>query len=162
MYLRGSYFENGDQRIKDISIRLNKQAVASSAEGVTAHVMSNLSKSILTNEDFERNIARRDTNFRFLQANIKNSTKVTKVYDTIPSNTLAPLYFPLYVENREQLQKELAANHIYAPILWGIETDSVRINKTIDYIYSHILVIPIDQRYDESDMAVIAELIDGQ
>lgn len=79
---------------------------------------------------------------------------------SVPSTT-APLYFPIYVSNRTEIQKKLAAKHIYAPVLWPVNTAEVLINDNIKYIYSHILMIPIDQRYDEQDMKKIVTILNS-
>ena len=65
----------------------------------------------------------------------------------------------IYVNDRSDLQRDLAERHIYAPVIWPVVYDEVLINDTIKYIYDHILAIPIDQRYDEHDMGTIVEVI---
>ena len=76
--------------------------------------------------------------------------------------TTAPLYFPIYVSNRSAFQRKLANKHIYAPVLWPVQTKDVLINEEVEYIYSHILMLPIDQRYSIDDMIKIVELANGK
>ena len=71
----------------------------------------------------------------------------------------APLYFTIYVQNRAELQRDLIAAHIYAPVIWPLVVEDVLINDTIKYIYDHILAIPVDQRYDEMDMEKIVGVV---
>ena len=52
--------------------------------------------------------------------------------------------------------------HIYAPVLWPVQTKDVLINEEVEYIYSHILMLPIDQRYSIDDMIKIVELANGK
>ena len=75
--------------------------------------------------------------------------------------TTAPLYFTLYVEERSVLQRLLAQESIYAPVIWPVENEAVLINEEVRYIYDHILAIPCDQRYDESDMLRAVEIINN-
>ena len=55
----------------------------------------------------------------------------------------------------------LSEQHIYAPVIWPVVYEEVLVNETVKYIYDHILAIPIDQRYDEGDMAKIVSIIKG-
>ena len=72
----------------------------------------------------------------------------------------APLYFPIYAKDREDLQKFLAQRCIYAPLLWPIgEENEPHLSETEHYIYEHILALPMDQRYDRSDMKRIANVL---
>ncbi len=161
MYLRGIYFKSGDERVKQISISLNKKAVALVENSIKVHRMSDFSATILSNENLESNIMSRNTNFRYLSSHIVNNEFLSSVYHELPDQIIAPLYFPIYVKNRTDLQKVLAQNHIYAPILWKVELEDVLINNDIADIYDQILVIPIDQRYDINDMKKIANTINS-
>lgn len=159
MYLRGRYFETEDEIIKSISIKLNKEAVACIGQDIKCHKMSDFSLSLMEGFDITASIERRFLNYSYLYRHIKRTEGIRLVCSDIEDVTTAPLYFPIYVENRAKIQKILAENHIYAPVLWPVSTNELLINEGIKYIYSHILMIPIDQRYDEDDMMRIVELI---
>lgn len=159
MYLRGCYFNTGDERLKAISIRLNKKATADVGYKLVPHKMADISLSIIREENFSQNKSKRLSNFEYLFKNIDESNNIEFVIKNISLICSAPLYFPLYVRNRDLLQRELAYNHIYAPILWPIAMESVLINDRIEEIYNHILVIPIDQRYDLEDMDRVVNVI---
>ena len=73
--------------------------------------------------------------------------------------TNAPLYFPIYVKDRPGIQKQLAQKHIYAPVLWPVNTREILIDETIEYLFDHLLAIPCDQRYDEKDMEKIISVL---
>ena len=159
MYLRGQYFENGEQRLKDISIRLSKSADAFAEQRITPHRMSQVSYNLLKNEDLTENQNKRLANYAFLFRNIKKSGQVHKICLDMNDVTTAPLYFPIYVEDRQNLQQRLAQDSIYAPVLWPMENEHMLINGDTKYIYDHILVIPCDQRYDEEDLQRAVEII---
>lgn len=75
--------------------------------------------------------------------------------------TTAPLYFTIYVQDRPALQRLLAQDSIYAPVIWPIEDEKVLIDEEIKYIYDHILAVPCDQRYDGDDMRRAVEIINN-
>lgn len=159
MYLRKLYFENGEQRTKDISIRLSKAADCVAENNISLHKMSQLAYNLMNCQDIEDNKNMRFTNYSYLFHHIKDVMNVTKVCKNIDLVTAAPLYFTIYVNNRAVLQRQLAQDAIYAPIIWPVEDERVLINDDVKYIYDHLLAIPCDQRYDEADMQRIAEII---
>ena len=79
--------------------------------------------------------------------------------ENIGEVTTAPLYFVIYVQDRNELQTSLAAEHIYAPVIWPVPNEEVLINETVKSIYETVLAIPVDQRYNEADMKKIIEII---
>ena len=161
MYLRGQYFANGEQRTKDISIRLSKAADHIAENNITPHKMSQVAYNLMKNDNIELNQKCRFDNYTYLYHNILESDKITKVCKDINSVTTAPLYFTIYVKDRPALQKLLAQDSIYAPVIWPVEDERVLINDEVKYIYEHILAIPCDQRYDEKDMQRALDIINN-
>lgn len=159
MYLRGLYFRSDVEEIKSISRRLNKMAVNMTDRNIAPHSMSALSVKLLKKEDLQQNQERRLTNYLFLHNHLKNLDGCQIVCENLEDVTSAPLYFMIYVNDRSGLQRRLAECHIYAPVIWPVVYDEVLVNDTIKYIYDNILAIPIDQRYDESDMEKILKII---
>lgn len=79
------------------------------------------------------------------------------------SATQVPLYFPFFVSKgrRKLLQSFLIREDIYAPVIWplpdflkkaGVSTDS-------QWLYEHMLVLPVDQRYRTADMLRIKAVL---
>ena len=161
MYLRGQYFDNGEQRTKAISIRLSKAADHIADSNITPHKMSQVAYNLMQNEDIKLNQQRRYENYTYLYQNVRESDKVAKVCKNIDEVTTAPLYFTIFVQDRPSLQRPLAQEAIYAPVIWPMEDERVLINDEVKYIYDHILAIPIDQRYDERDMQRAVEIINN-
>ena len=158
MYLRGQYFGNGEQRTKDISIRLSKDADVIAENNISPHRMSQVAYNLLQDEDVEDNKHKRFANYAYLSNRIVDSNKITKVCENIEKVTAAPLYFTVFVQNRKELQKVLAKDAIYAPVIWPVEDERVLIDEDVKYIYDHLLAIPCDQRYDENDMQRVVEI----
>ena len=160
MYLRGEYFRTDNPNYKQISIRLNKHAEGlMEKEPITAHKMSDYSRGVLNNANLDQIRKKRFENFGTLLSLIKRNDVCRAVIGSMDELADAPLYFPVYVKERERFQKALAEKSIYAPVLWGIENKEVLVNDTVEYIYNHLLAIPVDQRYDYDDMQRIADVI---
>ena len=161
MYLRGQYFGSGDQRTKSISIQLSKAADHFANSNISVHKMSQIAYNLLIEEDVDSNQERRYKNYTYLFNNLQESNKVTKICHDLNKITTAPLYFSIYVDNRPALQKLLAHDSIYAPVIWPVEDERVLINDEVKYIYDHVLAIPCDQRYDETDMRRVLDIINN-
>lgn len=161
MFLRHQYFVTGEVRLKEISIKFNKEANHTVANDIHPHKMSALSHNLLKDEDYANNQAVRLANFVFLHRNIIEGKNLTKMCQNIASVTSAPLYFTIYVHDRSKLQRILAENAIYAPVIWPVENPDVLINNDIKYIYDHLLAIPCDQRYTSEDMAKITLILNN-
>lgn len=161
MYLRGLYFGNEEQRTKTISIKLSKAADNLAERAIYPHRMSSVAFNLLQQEDVESSQRSRYTNYTYLFNNIRESEKITKVCQDLTDVTTAPLYFTIYVQSRITLQRLLAQDSIYAPVLWPVEDVRVLIDEGIKYIYEHILAIPCDQRYDVNDMQRVVSVINN-
>lgn len=71
----------------------------------------------------------------------------------------APFALPILVDNRDDVQKRLAENGLYAPVLWPLCDKAKAICENSNYVSEHMLAIPIDQRYDWDDIEDIAKII---
>ena len=100
---------------------------------------------------------RRD-NYKVLMEGIRNVAGIKVIFDTFPDDVV-PLYFPILVEDREEIQTLLADNDIYAPIVWPKAGNCPMIGDIANSIYKKILCIPIDQRYGRDDMQRIVSVI---
>lgn len=126
---------------------------------VNPHKMAWISQQLLQNENFEQNQQRRFDNFRFLFEHLKGIDSCKLLCDDMSEVSTAPLYFTIFVSDRSELQAELAAQHIYAPVIWPVVYEEVLVNDVVGSIYDTILAIPIDQRYDQTDMMKIVGII---
>lgn len=161
MYLRGEYFKTNNFHLKNISIRLNKQAVKNADYNIQPHSISSLGMNRLLNSPFFANAEIRYSNYKYLHNNIIQSLKIKFVYEDMSEIISAPLYFPIYCNNRSELQRRLAESNVYAPILWKVPEYYQNLNNSSLYIYDHILVIPVDQRYGIKEMQRICDVINA-
>ena len=159
MYLRGLYFEQGTQEVKDISRRINQEAVLSAREHTQPHRMAPLSFAIMQREDMDASACRRMDNCRTLNEMLTECSTITPVCDDITLTTSAPLYYVIYTDHRSELQRHLATERIYAPVIWPLGMHEMLVSEDVAYIYGHILALPVDQRYDQKDMTKMAKLI---
>lgn len=120
--------------------------------------ISQLSRSILSETDEAAAAKRRNENYNYLYDNISGMRRLRPILEKEGGE--APLYFPIYAKERESLQGFLRERDIYAPVLWplGEENRSALVGDE-DYIYQHMLALPIDQRYGIGDMEKIAEAL---
>ena len=159
MYLRGQYFKTGTLPFKAISIRLSKLADHLVDNHIEPHRMSSFSSERMQRQNGQEIKLKRRENYVFLFNHLKQNHNCTFVCPDSAEVLNTPLYFPIFVEKRESLQKALAQSHVYAPILWPLENPDVLISEEIRYIYNHILAIPCDQRYGEEEMTRIVRVI---
>lgn len=85
--------------------------------------------------------------------------KVKMVPGLRKSWSFAPFSLPILVDDRDNVQRLLAQNGVYAPVLWPICEDARNVCANSAFIADHMLSLPIDQRYDWDDMELIAEIV---
>ena len=71
----------------------------------------------------------------------------------------APFSLPILVDDRDEVQKRLAASGVYAPVLWPISEDARLACPVSASMADHMLSLPIDQRYDYDDIEDIARIV---
>jgi len=100
---------------------------------------------------------RRRSNWRILKVLLED--KIEMIYSDLP-NDVVPLGFVIRLANRDMVRCRLAEQRIFCPVHWQLPSDispksfpeAAKLSKTI-------LTLPIDQRYDEHDMARIADTL---
>lgn len=120
--------------------------------------MSGLSRSMLAAVDDLDARKKRAENYQYLYEKTSNMHCVRPI---LPSQeNEAPLYFAVYARDRDELQAFLRDRDIYAPVLWPVGAANREAQGGDEsYIYSHMLALPIDQRYGRAEAARIAEAL---
>lgn len=121
------------------------------------YAISTTSVKVQSNLNIDNLKRKRRENFKLLGNII--SSRVKTVFCL--NNQEVPLYFPIIVGDRSALQKHLVDNAIYAPIVWPKDEQQPIQCEGAEYLYNHLLCIPIDQRYNQDDMRRIAKVIDN-
>ncbi len=120
--------------------------------------MSNFSKRILSNIDYEEVGKKRIENFDIFNSKL---SQLNKLKLTLSENQI-PHYYP-FLPIKDLDKKILISKKIYIPTLWP--DISKRARKGFEYeIYlsDHILPLPIDQRYNTDEMLFIIDAIQEQ
>lgn len=102
-------------------------------------------------------IYKRRHNFLTLHGLLEEVKTIVPVYPHIGMDE-CPLFYPIYVKNRDLLQTLLAKKNIFCPIHWPVPPE-VKDNMPMrtKEIYNTILSIPCDQRYNNNDMNRVAD-----
>lgn len=121
-------------------------------------VISPLSMIIQANLNIDELRVVRRENYNYLYSFLSSMDGISPVFDKITKNVV-PLYFPIFCEDHFSIQKKLSEHAIYAPIVWP-KSNNIPVSSPIsDYIYEHILCIPVDQRYGRDDMNRIIDVL---
>jgi hypothetical protein len=89
---------------------------------------------------------------------LKSVGGVKPLFDYLPDEVV-PLYMPVLAEDRTAVQLYLRENLIYAPVIWPKAEGILHLSEDTQYLYDHMLCIPVDQRYSEDDMKRIVSCL---
>ncbi|MEG1790801.1 MAG: sugar transferase [Clostridia bacterium] len=157
--LQKEYYLNGKLEIKKI-FREKLSDIEHIFDFKETQSIAQQTKQLMECVDFE-NIAKiRKENYYNLGLMLTEFNVVKPIFE-IDVGKSVPLYFPVYADDREKLQKYFCENKIYCPIIWPKSNFAVEnCNSEADYIYKHILCFPIDQRYNIDDMKKIFKVLE--
>lgn len=160
--LKSDYVNNLDKNLKQQYKRLFLDAQNIIDNDLTVYSMTDLSKGILNNYDLALMKTQRVENYNYLFKNILNKFEgIRPVFPNPVTNNVCPIYFPLFVDNREEFQHILSESDIYATIIWPKSVLIEGINEETDSIYNRIIGIPCDQRYSVKDMQRVIYLMNS-
>lgn len=149
------------QKEKESFLSVNKEMEAYLDKEKKIPYLSGISKKILRNTTEKDCKTRRDENYRILFKGLQNKKTLKTVYNGC-EETAAPLYMPVYMNERDSLQRYLREHDIYVPVLWPVGNENgTFISEEEKYIFSHIAAIPIDQRYGREEMNKIIGAIEN-
>ena len=106
--------------------------------------MSKLTQSLMGNINYTSVHERRLKNFEYLHKSLKSINELTF------SGITCPMVYPLLIK-RNGIREKLISNGIYVAHYWPDAKDNTLSN--------YLLPLPIDQRYNESDMQHIIKVI---
>ena len=158
-YLHGQGGIDERHALKEDYLKRNKEMEAwlDSYAGIAS--ISDKSSYILSLTDENKCKDRRMENCRYLRDKLIGKKQFVPVFNF--KSDPAPLYFPIYVNDRDELQTFLSAHDIYAPVLWLIGKENADyLSEEERYIYEHILALPIDQRYGLEEMQQIVKTLE--
>lgn len=159
MQKKSRYLNDFDAELKKACYDELNTAAEILDEGPVPVKMGAEEEKLLRSIDFEKLTAKRVENtllFKRLLQPLCDSGKLRFVTDKPERSTL---YFPVYLENNRQVQAELAKQGIYSAVLWPIPPQAEGLCPVTEYVVSHILGIPSDQRCDEADIYFMAQAL---
>ena len=173
-YLHGQMEAEKRRALKADYLRKNRETESwlDEYEGISA--ISEDAACILSDINEEECGNRRRENSIYLHENIGGRMQVVPVFDRVcpgkkaegvpdggSMSEAAPLYYPVYAVDRDDLQKYLALRGVYAPTLWPVGKENADFLTLEErYIYEHILALPVDQRYGIAEMRRVLEVLD--
>lgn len=118
--------------------------------------MSDFTRIFLASIDYTFIKKKRQNNFMLLHSLLKAKNKFQ--YAEFGEKTIA-CWYPLLLD--KDISEDLIQKHIYVPRLWR-ELLIENFIETIEYeLSSKLILLPVDQRYDSSDMYYINSCIQG-
>jgi len=120
-------------------------------------LMSNITKRLLLNIDYNRVKEIRNNNFYYLHKLLKYSNEISDVIDSATID--GPLVYPYLIKNGKYLRNYLINSHIYVPKYWVNVFKNVSNNMWEYYLTDNLVPLPIDQRYNINHMMYIIESI---
>jgi hypothetical protein len=119
------------------------------------HAMSRVTQHLLRSIGYEQARIRRNKNFLFLHKQIGNHNQLS----TDLSHLNGPLCYPFLIDHGEQLKDTLLNHHIYVNDYWE-EVQSRVPSSSFEYqLAKNLVPLPIDQRYNESDMRTVIKVV---
>lgn len=147
---RGEFDRHGGSRAW-----FERRREADAGNPVGPYRMSDLSAALLAHGFDYREIARRRiTNYRLLAERLGDLA----LFPDLPGG-IVPIGFPIRLPERDQVRKALFRHGIYPPVHWPIEDAVPGRFEESHALAREIMTLPCDQRYDESDMARMAEIV---
>ena len=144
-HIFGRYEDNAAEFYEDF-LKADKEFDGSSVER-----MSKITHNMLRNIDYNRAKVARRTNFDYLDARLSNVNSLSNWKDDQPRDFM----YPLLLENDgERIRRFLIEKKIFIPKLWP-EVCDYELNNFEKNIYENMIMLPIDQRYNEEDMKYI-------
>jgi dTDP-4-amino-4,6-dideoxygalactose transaminase len=117
--------------------------------------MSELTRAVMGNIDYEKAIHRRGENFGYLKTELDEINELK-----INGSANAPMAYPL-LSKKKQLRQKLLENKIYVARYWeGIEHVAPQSSRAV-YLRDNLLPLPVDQRYTAEDMERIVGVVKG-
>ena len=136
-----NYFQENDSKLNNLPIRL----------------MSKITRTLLNGIDFNIILNKRIENFNHVHMFLKNTNKLSSWITD--ADLTCPMVYPYWVENGKDLRNKLINNRIYTPVYWSNVLDWVNIDSLEFDFVNNIISIPIDQRYNKSDLNIIIDNI---
>lgn len=154
---KSEYLRTGDRALKDRFRREQADATAYLDASRDLTGISSESERIVESLDYPTIARIRGENIAALTRLLTGARGVEPLSGGIAAHGL---YYPILVHgDRAGLQKTLAEQNIYCPVIWPLRQQAQAVCDTARTISQTMLAVPCDQRYNTEDMAYIGQTI---
>lgn len=156
---KDDYFASGEPELKAGFLDELHRAERLLDEGAAPRSMSPEYLERLEHTDFPLIFNRRRENIRRLRARLEPLAASGRLRFLTENAEDSTLYFPILLENRDEVQRRMAQKGIYCPVIWPQPPETAGICEVSERVTAHMLALMCDQRYDQSDMDFIADTL---
>jgi hypothetical protein len=157
--LKEEYLHTNSPSIKVMYRKLLSEAENSLKNGKIPHLISPNSKQILEQLNCASLKNKRKWNTNQLLQLLRTITEVKFPINVEKILENTPFSIPVFFNDRDTVQKKMAEKGVYAAILWPLNLEAREKSPFAAEVEKKMLSIPIDQRYDASDMKQILNVI---
>lgn len=158
---KARYLESWEPSLKQDFLQKLHTAEATLDEKPGAAGMSEHWRRQLERLDFDAVYRARRRNILYLRDKLEPLREAGKLRFLTQRPEDSTLYLPLLVEDRNAVQRALAERGIYCPVIWPEPEQAAGVCPVSHRVTEHILCLPCDQRYGESDMDFYADCLFG-
>lgn len=157
--LKREYFINSSQNLKSKFREKYQELNCLIADNDSLKKISPISYKIISSCDVVAISALRRRNYMYIYEMLSAYSWIQPALNQV-TDGVCPLYLPVYVDKRNELQSFLAKYSIYCPVIWPKPKQITALDADSQYMYEHMLCIPIDQRYGLEEMDSIRSAIE--
>ena len=157
--LKEAYNHSGDPSIKLQFRKMLSDAESTLQDGKKPFLISPDSHSMLDNLNVGSLKNSRKGNASFLLQLLKTIPGINYPGNIDQILTITPFSIPVLINNRNMVQKKMAEKGVYAALLWPLTKKAKEISSVATLMENKMLSIPVDQRYNASDMLHIYNII---
>jgi hypothetical protein len=160
-FYRNNIADNPNSELESIYLQLINEFEIYLDQNPDPKTLPEALLKLLPYQDFKKIFTKRRENYQALLNCLPKN--IQPLFTFLPDDT-CPMGCPVIIPekiNRDWLQGMLQEQFIYCPIHWPVPSQiSERITPYSKNLYLNTLTLPIDQRYEISDMYRIADAID--
>ena len=147
-----SSFEIGTNNVYSDYLKSEEQL-----NGSGIRMMSKLTRGLLGSVDYDGVAEIRRKNYMILAGMLENYNCLAQ--DCMLPNNCIPMIYPFLPSDGASLREYLVSNKIYVPQWWKWVLSEKMVSQFEADLSRELCPIPIDQRYSEDDMKIIASVV---
>ena len=129
-------------------------------EGGEPVAMSARYRGTAASLDFGAIYDARRKNLLYLKARLEPLAAAGRLRFLGDSPENSALYLPILLEDRDRVQRAMAEEKIYCPVIWPEPAEAAGVCPVSHTVTEHMLALPVDQRYQEAEMDFFADTLE--